>query len=93
MVGPTRTARARSRSREPTAQSRLQRVEDMPKQKTSSSAKKRFKLTGSGRVLHRHGMQSHNLSKKSEKRKRDFANDQAVAPVDVPMVKKLLGRG
>ena len=65
----------------------------MPKQKTHSSAKKRFKVTGSGKVLRRHAMKSHNLEKKSAKRKRDFARDVEVAKADVPNVKKLLGRG
>ena len=65
----------------------------MPKQKTSSSAKKRFKVTGAGKLLRRHGMKSHNLEKKSAKRKRDFSNDQPVAPSDVREVSKLLGRG
>ena len=65
----------------------------MPKQKTSSSAKKRFKLTGAGKLMRRHAMKSHNLEHKSAKRKRAFSNDQPVAPSDVREVKKLLGRG
>lgn len=64
----------------------------MPKQKTKRAAKKRFKVTGSGRFLRRHGMKSHNLEKKSAKRKRAFANDQAVAPQDTHEVRRLLGR-
>jgi len=64
----------------------------VPKQKTKSAAKKRFKITGSGRVLRRHAMQSHNLEKKSGKRGRDFRNDQAVDESDVREVKRLLGR-
>lgn len=65
----------------------------MPKQKTSSSAKKRFKVTGSGKITRRHAMQSHNLEKKSAKRKRDFARDESVHPSDVREARKLLGRG
>jgi large subunit ribosomal protein L35 len=65
----------------------------MPKQKTSSSAKKRFKVTGSGKILRRHAMQSHNLEHKSAKRKRDFSRDEAVHPSDVREARKLLGRG
>ncbi len=65
----------------------------MPKQKTSSSAKKRFKVTGAGKLMRRHAMKSHNLEKKSAKRKRDFSSDQAVASSDVREVSKLLGRG
>ncbi len=62
----------------------------MPKQKTHSGAKKRFKLTGTGKLLRRRAMKSHLLEKKSPKRKRGFGKDAAVAPSDVPQVKKLL---
>jgi large subunit ribosomal protein L35 len=65
----------------------------MPKQKTSSSARKRFKVTGAGRVLRRHAMKSHNLEKKSAKRRREFAADHPVAAADARTVKRLLGRG
>jgi large subunit ribosomal protein L35 len=65
----------------------------MPKQKTSSAAKKRFKVTGTGKILRRHAMKSHNLEKKSAKRKRDFARDESVHPSDVREARKLLGRG
>ena len=64
----------------------------MPKQKTSSSAKKRFKVTGSGKILRRHAMKSHNLEHKSPKRKRAFTKDHAVAEVDTPRLARLLGR-
>jgi large subunit ribosomal protein L35 len=64
----------------------------VPKQKTNSAAKKRFKITGTGRLRRRHAMQSHNLEKKSAKRGRDFRNDQPVAESDVREVKRLLGR-
>jgi large subunit ribosomal protein L35 len=65
----------------------------MPKQKTKSGAKKRFKVTGTGKVLRRHAMQSHNLEKKSQKRKRDFSRDEGVDKSDVREARKLLGRG
>jgi large subunit ribosomal protein L35 len=64
----------------------------MPKQKTNSAAKKRFKVTGAGKLLRRHGMKSHNLEHKSAKRKRAFRTDQDVAPADAREVRKLLGR-
>ena len=63
----------------------------MPKTKRHSGAKKRFKLTGSGKLLRRHAMKSHLLEHKSPKRKRAFARDEAVSKADVPAVKKLLG--
>ena len=64
----------------------------MPKQKTHSSSKKRFKLTGSGKLTRRHGMQSHNLEHKSPKRKRAFGKDHAVDPTNAKIVNRLLGR-
>ena len=64
----------------------------MPKQKTKSAAKKRFKLTGTGRLLRRHAMQSHNLEHKSAKRKRVFTDDHPVADADAREVRRLLGR-
>ena len=63
----------------------------MPKVKTGSGAKKRFKVSGAGKILRRHAMKSHNLEHKSSKRKRGFRKDQPVAKVNVPAVKRLLG--
>ena len=62
----------------------------MPKMKTSSGAKKRFKVTGSGKILRRHAMKSHNLEKKSSKRRRGFRKMYDVAESDVKRVQKLL---
>ena len=63
----------------------------MPKTKTASGAKKRFKVTGSGKLMRRHAMKSHNLEHKSAKRKRSFGKDHEVAANDVPRIKRLLG--
>ena len=63
----------------------------MPKVKRSSGAKKRFKVTAGGKLLRRHAMKSHNLEKKSSKRKHRFRKDDAVSSGDVRTVKKLLG--
>ena len=63
----------------------------MPKQKTHSAAKKRFKVTAGGKLLRRRGMKSHLLEKKSAKKKRSFRDDVPVAKSDVKSVKKLLG--
>ena len=65
----------------------------MPKVKTSSGAKKRFRVTGSGKLMRRHAMQSHNLGKKTAKRKRAFAGEQPLAANDTSRVKKLLRIG
>ena len=64
----------------------------MPKQKTHSAAKKRFKVTGTGKLLRRKAPKSHYLEKKSAKRKRGFRRDQPVSPADAPEVKRLLGK-
>ena len=63
----------------------------MPKVKTGSGAKKRFKVSGAGKILRRHAMKSHNLEHKTAKRKRGFRKDNPVAASDVKNVKKLLG--
>jgi large subunit ribosomal protein L35 len=65
----------------------------MPKMKTHSGAKKRFKVTGSGKVRARHAFSSHILEKKSPKRKRALAHPVMLSDHDVPRVKKLLGVG
>jgi len=44
----------------------------MPKVKTNSSAKKRFKVTGSGKIVHKQAGKRHNLGKKSQKRIRNL---------------------
>ena len=62
----------------------------MPKIKTHSGAKKRFKLTGSGKLTRRHAMRSHILEKKTPKRKRAFRSPQPVSPADEKLVKGLL---
>jgi large subunit ribosomal protein L35 len=63
----------------------------MPKTKTSSSVKKRFKVTGSGKLLRRQAMKSHNLTKKTSKRKRGFRKDTALDESNVPALKKMIG--
>ena len=65
----------------------------MPKMKTHSGAKKRFKLTAKGKVRGRHAFTSHILEKKSPKRKRRMQRPKEVAPSDAKRVSKLLGKG
>jgi large subunit ribosomal protein L35 len=62
----------------------------MPKMKTHSGAKKRFKLTAKGKLRARHGMTSHILEKKSPKRKRRLEKPVEVAKADQRRVKGLL---
>ena len=63
----------------------------MPKMKTHSGAKKRFKVTASGKVHGRHAYSSHILEKKSPKRKRSFGLDRDISRADRKKVTKLLG--
>jgi len=64
----------------------------MPKQKTHSGAKKRFKVTGSGKITHEQTNRRHLLEVKSSKRMRKLESDQVVAKADLKKVKRLLGR-
>ena len=65
----------------------------MPKMKTNSSAKKRLRLTGSGKVKRKHAFKNHILTKKSTKRKRGLAKDGLVHKTDMPRVKFMLTIG
>ena len=62
----------------------------MPKMKTNSSAKKRFKLTGSGKIKRRKAFHSHILNKKSNKRKKRLTQSATVTAADMPNVKRML---
>lgn len=62
----------------------------MPKMKTVSSAKKRFKFTGSGKIKRKHAYKSHILTKKSKKRKRNLTKSGLISKEDVASVKKQL---
>jgi large subunit ribosomal protein L35 len=63
----------------------------MPKMKSHSGAKKRFKKTGSGKLQGRHAYSSHILEKKSPKRKRSFALERTISKADRKTVTRLLG--
>jgi large subunit ribosomal protein L35 len=62
----------------------------MPKMKSHSSAKKRFKVTGSGKIMAYHAFKNHILTKKSKKRKRALGRYSVIAQVDAPRVARLL---
>jgi large subunit ribosomal protein L35 len=63
----------------------------MPKMKTHSGAKKRFKVTATGKVRGRHAFTSHILEKKSPKKKRALGGPAMIDEHDVPRVKRMLG--
>lgn len=65
----------------------------MPKVKTNSSAKKRFKLTGTGKIARKNAYKSHILTKKSTKRKRNLTQTSLVSDGDMGNVKRLLAIG
>ncbi len=62
----------------------------MPKMKTKSSAKKRFKLTGTGKIKRKHAFKSHILTKKSKKRKLKLTHAALVHKSDAPNIKQQL---
>jgi len=62
----------------------------MPKMKTCSSAKKRFKLTGTGKVARKNAYTSHILTKKSTKRKRALGQTSLVSDADMGNVRRML---
>ena len=65
----------------------------MPKMKTHSGAKKRFSLTGTGKVKRKHAFKSHILTKKTTKSKRDLTGTTIVDVTDLPRVKAMLTIG
>ena len=63
----------------------------MPKIKVNPGAKKRFSLTGTGKIKRKHAFKSHILTKKSTKRKRNLTYDGMVDKADEKNVKLMLG--
>ncbi|MDR2679603.1 MAG: 50S ribosomal protein L35 [Tannerella sp.] len=62
----------------------------MPKLKTNSGSKKRFALTGTGKIKRKHAFKSHILTKKTKKQKRNLTHAGLVANADINNIKKLL---
>ncbi|MBQ9176188.1 MAG: 50S ribosomal protein L35 [Bacteroidaceae bacterium] len=62
----------------------------MPKVKTSSAAKKRFKLTATGKIKRQHAYHSHILTKKTKKQKRNLDHSAIVVSANVKQVRDLL---
>jgi large subunit ribosomal protein L35 len=63
----------------------------MPKMKVNSGSKKRFTLTGTGKIKRKHAYKSHILTKKAKKRKRNLGYFTVVDKTDARNVKLLLG--
>lgn len=62
----------------------------MPKMKTNSGAKKRFEITGTGKIKRKHAYKSHILTKKTTKRKRNLTYTSLVSEADEKRIKELL---
>ncbi|MGI6219932.1 MAG: 50S ribosomal protein L35 [Bacteroidaceae bacterium] len=62
----------------------------MPKVKTNSGSKKRFALTGTGKIKRKHAYHSHILTKKTKKQKKNLCKMGLVARADMQQVKELL---
>ncbi len=65
----------------------------MPKMKTHRGAAKRFKITGSGKIMKNRAYKSHILEKKSAKRKRQLRHGDQISDSDVKRVKRMLPYG
>ncbi|MCP5028857.1 MAG: 50S ribosomal protein L35 [Actinomycetia bacterium] len=63
----------------------------MPKMKTHSGAKKRYKVTGSGKIMRRKAGKNHILEKKSSKRKRRLSQEAALPPGEHDRARRQLG--
>ncbi|MCX6418930.1 MAG: 50S ribosomal protein L35 [Actinomycetes bacterium] len=63
----------------------------MPKNKTHSGAKKRFRVTGSGKLMRERANKRHLLESKSSRRTRRLSVDVQLSPADAKKAKKLLG--
>lgn len=66
------------------------KIGKMPKLKTNSGAKKRFALTGTGKIKRKHAFKSHILTKKTKKQKRNLTYFSTIEKVDERAVKQLL---
>ncbi|MFA5667749.1 MAG: 50S ribosomal protein L35 [Balneolaceae bacterium] len=62
----------------------------MPKMKSNGGAKKRFKLTASGKIKRKKAFKSHILTKKSSKTKRQLGQSTLVSEADTPRMKRLI---
>jgi large subunit ribosomal protein L35 len=91
----TKTAIAQTAPKEPASAGRQQGIifkdiQVMPKVKTNSSAKKRFRVTGTGKITFQKAFKRHILTKKSKKRKRNMRKKGLVSHPNTDFVKRLL---
>jgi large subunit ribosomal protein L35 len=89
-AGTAGTARGITSRR--TARRRRKTTASMPKMKTHSGANKRFRLTGTGKVLRRRANRKHLFEHKSSRVTRRLAGEVTLAPADTKKIKKLLAK-
>jgi large subunit ribosomal protein L35 len=63
----------------------------MPKMKTHRGSAKRFRVTGTGKIMRSKAFSSHNFEKKSQKRKRNFRHETEIASTDYKVIARNLG--
>lgn len=63
----------------------------MPKMKTHRGAAKRFRVTGTGKIMRGKAYKSHIMEKKSQKRKRNFRHETQIAKSDTKVIARQLG--
>jgi len=64
----------------------------MPKMKTHSGAKKRFRVTGSGKIMHQRARHVHKFQERTSQAVRRLVNDKVVSGADEKIARKLLGK-
>ena len=64
----------------------------MPKMKTRRAAKKRFKVSATGKISHKKTHSRHNMEHKTRKLKLSFRKDHEIDAVEVPIIKRMLGK-
>ena len=64
----------------------------MPKIKTHRGAAKRFKVTGTGKIMRVKAYKSHILTKKNAKRKRNLGKETEISAADYPHIRRMLGK-
>jgi large subunit ribosomal protein L35 len=87
-----RTSRRQARRRRRATGAQKTETATMPKMKTHSGAGKRFRVTGTGKVMRRRANRNHLLEHKATRRTRRLAGEVTLAPADVKKIKKLLAK-
>jgi large subunit ribosomal protein L35 len=92
--GPAARGKTRAAGADDSRATGAQKTETatMPKMKTHSGARKRFRMTATGKVMRRRANRNHLLEHKPSRRTRRLAAELELAPADVKRIKKLLAK-